>query len=203
MPKRGGCLGCLGGCLVKPLLALALGCVVVWGVQAVLNPWALHIGGRSTPLMYWHGTGTVVAKDGKKYPLYLTFSPGRPQRHLGTQRNGKRWAADLIGMGWLCVAPGNEERMKVSGTLYGSATDSSDGEFGFRLLEWRNPFSFTPPSRGFFDVGGTWHGDQLVMDEPDQQGIPFKSGMLIDHATVTLHWADRAEFDGACGAGAR
>lgn len=142
--------------------------------------------------------GTVISKDGKKYPLYLMFSPGKPQRHLGTGPDGRKWTADLIGTGWLCVAPGNEERMTLSGTLYGGSMNSTDGLFQFRLLEWRNPFSIAPPSRGFFDVAGMWHDGELVMDRPNEQGIAFKSGMLIDHATVTLQWADQTEFDAAC-----
>lgn len=171
----------------------------VWAVEAALNPWALHIGGRSTPLLYWHGTGIVVSKDGKAYPLYMYFSPSKPGGFSGGgKREGKVVSANLRGMGWLCTAPGNEERMTVSGTMYGGYTSSADSLFNFRLLEWQNPFSINPPNRGFFDVAGVWHGQELVLDRPNEQGIKFKSGLLIDNATATLHWADQAEFDAAC-----
>lgn len=97
MPRRGGCLGCLGGCLTKLFLFAVIGVAVAWGVTAALNPWALHMGGRSTPLLYWHGTGTLVSQDGKKYPLYVMFFPGKPLRGTSLPREGKRWSADLAG----------------------------------------------------------------------------------------------------------
>ena len=195
---RGGCVTTLAGCLTK-LVLTAVGVVVLaWVVMVVLNPWAMSIGGRSTPLLYWHGTGTVVAKNGKSYPLYLTFWPGRPERDNGGRREGKSWSADLDGRGWLCVAPGSAERMDVSGTMYGAYMSSADNLFDFRLLEWRKGFAINKQHRGFFDLAGTWQGPELVMDRTNEQGVPFKSGMLIDHATARLHWADYAEFEAAC-----
>lgn len=198
MRGRGGCLTSLGGCLTKLVLWAAVAAGFAWLVMVAMNPWALKIGGRSTPLLYWHGTGAVVSKDGRSYPLYLTFWPNRPGRHGGGRREGKGWSADLDGTGWLCVAPDSEERMDVSGTMYGGYMSSADSLFDFRLLEWRKPFAINYQHRGFFDVAGKWRGPELVMDRPNEQGIPFKSGMFIDHATVTLHWASRAEFDAAC-----
>jgi hypothetical protein len=189
--------GCLGGCLTKLVLIAAGAVAFVWVVTVALHPWALHIGGRSTPLLYWHGTGTVVSKDGKSYPLYLTFVPGKPQRTLG-RREGKRKNADLDGRGWLCVAPGTVERMNVSGTMYGGYTSTDGALIEFRLLEWRRPFAINYQKRGFFDVAGAFRGPDLVMDSPNEQGIPFNSGLFIDHATTTLHWAEYEEFEAAC-----
>jgi hypothetical protein len=144
-----------------------------------------------------------VSKDGKSYPLYLTFVPGKPQRTLG-RREGKRKNANLGGTGWLCVAPGTVERMNVSGTMYGGYTSTDGALIEFRLLEWRRPFSLSPTGRGFFDVAGAFRGPDLVLDSPNEQGIPFKSGMFIDHATVTLRWAEYGEFEAACrGAGSK
>ena len=77
------------------MMAIVL-CAAFYGLIVALNPWALHIGGRSTPLLYWHGTGTVLSKDGKSYPLYLSFWPGRPHRNGGGRREGKIWSADLL-----------------------------------------------------------------------------------------------------------
>jgi hypothetical protein len=168
-------------------------------VVVALNPWALHIGGRSTPLLYWHGTGTVLAKSGKTYPLYISFLPGRPQGFAGGgRREGKRVSAQLTGTGWLCIAPGQVEIMDLSGTMYGGYTSAADSLFDFRLLERRKAFAINPQRRGFFDVAGNWHGPQLVMDRPGEQGIPFKSGLFIDNATVTLRWADYEDFGAAC-----
>ena len=187
------------GCLANLFLLAVIGPAVAWMVIVVLNPWALHIGGRSTPLLYWHGTGTVVSKDGKTYPLYVSFWPGRPTGFSsGGRRNGKRKSADLSGTGWLCVAPGSVEKMKISGEMYGGYTSDTESLLSFRLLEWRKPFSINPPSRGFFDVAGEWQGPNLAMNRPGEQGIKFLSGLFIDNAKVTLHWADYDEFDLAC-----
>jgi hypothetical protein len=187
------------GCLTKLLLWPVVAVVLVWAFVVALNPWALHIGGRSTPLLNWHGAGTVVAKGGKTHKLYVSFWPDRPQGfHGGGRRGGKTVSAHLQGTGWLCVAPGTVERMELSGTMYGGYTSDANSLLDFRLLEWRKPFAINPQKRGFFDVAGTWHGPDLVMDRPNEQGIPLKSGLLIDNAVVTLRWASYEEFETAC-----
>ena len=173
-------------------------CAFIWLLTVALNPWALHIGGRSTPLLYWHGTGTVASKDGKTYPLYVSFWPGKPGRHGGGRREGKIWSADLKGTGWLCIAPGSVERMDMSGTMYGGYSSSDNSLFDFRFLEWRKSFTINYQNRGFFDVAGTWHGPLLVMDRPNEQGIKLNTGPFIDSATVTLHWSSYREFEAAC-----
>jgi hypothetical protein len=191
--------GCLAGCLTKLIMWVLIGCAFAWALLVLLNPWALHIGGRSTPLLYWHGTGTVASKDGKTYPLYVSFWPGRPQGfHGGGRREGKIVSAHLGGTGWLCTAPGTIERMELSGTMYGGYTSDKNSLLDFRLLEWRKPFAINYQHRGFFDVAGTWHGQELVMDRPNEQGIRLNSGPFIDNATVTLHWASYDEFEAAC-----
>jgi hypothetical protein len=38
------------------------------------------------------------------------------------------------------------------------------------------------------------------MNRPNEQGIPFNSGLFIDHAVVTLRWASYEEFEAACNA---
>ncbi len=191
--------GCLGGCLAKLIVWSFVALAFVWAVTVALNPWALHIGGRSTPLLFWHGSGTVVAKDGKTYPLYVSFWPGRPQGfHSGGRREGKGVRSHLGGNGWLCIAPGKTQRLKLSGTRYGGYLNADTGLIDFRLLEWGNPFAINYQHRGFFDVAGTWHGPELVMDRPNEQGIKFQTGPFIDNATVTLHWSTYEEFESTC-----
>jgi hypothetical protein len=192
-------VGCLTGCLTKLILFALVGCACAWALIVLLNPWALHIGGRPTPLLYWHGTGTVTSKDGKAYPLYVSFWPGRSQGfHGGGRREGKIIAAHLSGDGWLCIAPGRTERMQLSGTMYGGYTSDRDSLLDFRLLEWRRAFSINYQHRGFFDLAGAWHGQELVMDRPNEQGIKLNSGPFIDNASVTLRWARYEEFEAAC-----
>jgi hypothetical protein len=189
----------MSGCLTQLLLLVVVGVVLGWGLLVALNPWALHIGGRSTPLLYWQGAGTVLAKSGKAFPLYVSFWPGRPGGfHGGGRREGKIVSARLDGTGWLCIARGTVERMDVSGTMYGGYTSDSNSLLDFRLLEWRRPFAINPQRRGFFDVAGQWRGPELVLNRPNEQGIPFKSGLFIDDAVVTLRWASYGDFEVAC-----
>ena len=108
------------GCLTRLVLTLVAGLVFMWVVVVALNPWALHIGGRATPLLYWHGVGTVRAMNGTVLPLYVSFWPDRPGGVSGVgRREGRIVSARLQGNAWLCVAPGSVERMNVSGTMYG------------------------------------------------------------------------------------
>lgn len=109
--------------------------------------------------------------------------------------------AHIKGRGWLCVAPGQLEKMDVSGTMYGGYTSTDGALIDFRILEWRKAFAINYQRRGFFDVAGEFKGGDLVMDRPGEQGIPFASGMLIDHATVTLRWGSYEEFEAACKGG--
>jgi len=188
-----------GGCLTKLLLWAVVGVVLAWVVIAALNPWALHIGGRPTPLLYWHGAGTVMAKGGKALPLYLSFWPGRPRGfHGGGRREGKIVGARLDGNGWLCISRGMVERMELSGTMYGGYLTDANSLLEFRLLEWRQPFAINRQKRGFFDLAGTWQGPELIMNRPGEQGIPFGSGLFIDHAVVTVRWASYGDFEAEC-----
>jgi hypothetical protein len=199
MQPRRGCLGMLTGCLTKVILWSCVAVVFFWLLTIALNPWALKIGGRSTPFLYWHGVGTVVSKDGRQYPLYVTFWPGRPSGFSGGgRREGRRKVADVSGQAWLCLAPGHSERMDISGAKFGGYASTDDSLFAFRLLEWRKLTTFNYPHRGFFDIAGQFHGGDLVMDRTNEQGIQLNTGPFIDHATVTLHYAGKSEFEAAC-----
>jgi hypothetical protein len=199
MRGKGGCLGSLTGCLMKLVLILIAGLAFMYVVIVALNPWALHIGGRSTPLLYWHGMGSLKSKDGKTYPLYLSFWPGKPSGYsTGGRRGSKRKSADLKGSGWLCLAPGAIETMDISGEMYGGYTTDQDSVLDFRFLEKRKAFSTNYQNRGFFDVAGGWQRPLLVLDRPDEQGIKLNTGPFVDHATVTFHWAGYDEFVSSC-----
>lgn len=199
MQGRRGCLGVFTGCLTKLVVWAVVAAALFWGLIVALNPWALRIGGRSTPLLYWHGMGTLKAKDGREYPLYVTFYPGRPAGfHGGGRREGKAVSAQVDGAGWLCLEPGSIEKLDLSGTIYGGYLSADNSLFDFRFLEWRKAFAVNPQSRGFFDVAGTWHGKNLVLDRSGEQGIRLTTGPFIDNATVTLQWADYGAFKRAC-----
>src|SRR5215471_14700379 len=71
------------GCLVDLFKLLLLCVVVVCGVASLTSPWAFHIGGRWTPLLYWSGYGKLVTRTGT-YPLYVVFYPSADfsKRHV-------------------------------------------------------------------------------------------------------------------------
>ena len=191
--------GCLAGCLTKLVLWSAIAVAAVYLFTIALNPWALHIGHRSTPLLWWHGSGTVIGKNGKSYPLYLSFTPGRPQGfHGGGRREGKIVSAHLDGSAWICAGPGEIRRLSVSGTMYGGYTSSDNSLFDFRFIDYTKPFSFRQPNRGFFDLAGSFHGQQLVLDRPNEQGIPFDKSLFLDNATATLDWSSYDQFETKC-----
>ena len=70
--RRRGPLGC------GAMLLLTVAAILV--VYVGLTPWALHIGGRSTPLEQWDGYGEVRASNGGKYLLFTHLAGRNPRR---------------------------------------------------------------------------------------------------------------------------
>ena len=173
---------------------------VVWVLIVALNPWALHIGGRSTPLLYWHGTGTVRVEGRQDVSAVCVVLAGkadaarrRPSRGQDLERGsqGHRLAMPRAGVG----RADGPERHDVR-RIPDQRPDSLLRLPAFWSGESRSQINYQ--NRGFFDVAGTWHGPDLVMDRPDEQGIKLNTGPFIDHATVTLHWASYDEFESTC-----
>jgi len=186
MRKRHGCLTTLFGLVVFCI-------AVVYGVTAVTSPWAFHIGGRRTPLLYWSGSGKLITKNGT-YPLYVYFFPDSHFSRL--QLDGLRPIGGLQGSGWLCTSPGVMQRLKLSGTTFGEWRSTDRNLMEFRLLE-KKTFD-APQGRGFFDLYGYWQGPKLVMQDRGRSGSAFRSGLKIEHASVTLNWSPYSDFKDAC-----
>ncbi len=185
--KRHGCLATLFGLLV-------IGVAVVYGVAALTSPWAFHIGGRSTPLLYWSGSGKLVTKNGT-YPLYVYFFPASHSSRL--QLDGLRPTGGLQGSGSLCTSPGVIQQLKLSGTIFGGWRSTEGSLMEFRLLEYKK-FLDSGTHRGYFDLYGRWRGQQLVMDDRGRWSAPFRSGLKIERASVTLDWGSYSDFKAAC-----
>ena len=180
--------------IFKLLTVVVIGGGIFYAVVAALNPWALHIGGKPTPLLYWTGMGKLAAKDGRDYLLYVFLYPGTGASRL--HREGLRPNSGLSGTAELCTAPGKTQLLKLSGTMYGGYRSTNGSLMEFRLLEWK---VVDPQMRkGYFDLAGNWNGDELVMDRPNQQSRPFLSGVRIDAATVSLRYATHVDFVQAC-----
>lgn len=190
MPRKFGCIGCIG----KIFLALVFGCVLFYAAILVTDPWAYHIGGRSTPLLTWRGSGKLLTKSGVEYPLYLYFYPSPHFSKL--HREGLRPTGGVQGMGWLCTGRGVTQQLKLSGTIWGGWRSTDNALIAFRLNE---PTIFNVGQReGFFDLAGRFHGSALVMDSGTNVPNQFRSGLRIDHASVALDWDSYSHFKSVC-----
>ena len=181
------------GCLTSLLGLVVVGVLAVYVVAAVTSPWAFHIGGRWTPLLYWSGSGNLQTKSGA-YPLYISFFPSSHSSRL--RLDGLRPTGGLQGSGWLCTAPGVIQRLKLSGTIYGGWSSTEGSLMTFRLLD---PLYFNMGQRqGYFDLYGRWQGPKLVMDDRGRWSATFRSGVRIERASVSFDWGSYGEFKTAC-----
>jgi hypothetical protein len=180
--------------LAKLVLVAILCGAVFYGVVVALDPWSLHIGGRWTPLLTWQGSGKLLTKGGSEYPLYVYFYPSShfSQLHM----DGLRPTGGVQGSGWLCTSRGVAQRLTLSGTIYGGWRSTEGSLIAFRLLEPK--VIDVGQGQGFFDLTGRWHGPQLVMEDRGAPGSRFRSGLRIEHASVTLNWGSYSDFTAAC-----
>jgi hypothetical protein len=188
MSKRGGCLA--------NIFKLLLVCVIAfYAALGLTSPWAFHIGGRSTPLLYWSGYGKLVTKSGT-YPLYVLFYPSAHFSKLHI--DGLRPTGGLKGTASLCAAPGVVENLTLSGTIYGGWASTQDALMQFRLLDYK--IFDVGQRQGYFDLYGRWRGSELVMDDRGESSGKFRSGLKIDHASVTFDYGSLSDFKKACSA---
>ena len=180
--------------LTKILAVIVVGGALFYGVVVALDPWAVHIGGRSTPLLTWSGSGKLLTKSGREYPLYVSFFPSShfSQLHM----DGLRPTGGLQGNGWLCTSPGVMQRLQLSGTIYGGWRSTEGSLTAFRLLEPK--LIDVGQGQGFFDLIGRWRGPELVMDSRNAVPNQFRSGLKIEHPSVTLHWGSYSDFKALC-----
>jgi len=181
--------GCLGNLLGLVVLAV----VLVYGVAAITSPWAFHIGGRWTPLLYWEGRGRLVTRNGV-YPFYVFFYPSSQMSRLRV--DDLQPTGGLQGSAAICVSPGTTQSMKLSGTVFGGWRSTEAALMQFRLLDWK--IIDVGQRQGYFDLYGHWRGAELVMDDRGGFGGTLRSGLRIDKASVTFNWSSYSDFENAC-----
>jgi hypothetical protein len=197
--RKRGPLGCFSLLLLLVLLPL--------GLQALLTPWAFHVGGRSTPLGHWTGFGTVEASNGGRYVLFTDFYSGMlvdPSSHRSGGGLGHR--DSLKGTGVLCTASGATHTFELAGRV--DAWSSTDGAKTWLSLRHGTPERL--PSGWDVAWHGAWRGPALELASPDNSFTEvFTPKGAIRHTTstadagtarVTLRYGAREEFDAACGA---
>jgi len=148
--KRRGCITSLSGAL---LFAVA--------VILLIHPWALHMGGRWTPALTWHGGGTLESSSGARYLLFL---------EVWLDRERGRSAKALAGRARLCTPDGEPHELKVDGYVKGVWWN----------LEGR-PVTFTFSNakeavpRLKFTLSGSWQGQRLVLEDQGSMALSFAS----------------------------
>ena len=180
-----------------PVLAILVIIIVCLGVLLTI-PWAFHIGGRWTPLLTWRGSGKLLTKGGIEYPLWVCFYPSAHQS--SRVLDGRRATAGVQGLACLCMSPGVTQALELEGTIYGGWRSTEGSLMEFRMHE---PKVFdVGQGAGFFDLYGRWRGPELVMDDRGEPGNTFRSGLRIEHASVTLDWSRFWTCKAACASAA-
>ena|SRR5215469_1053556 len=171
--------------------------LVIYGGLALTSPWAFHIGGRWTPLLNWTGVGKLVAKSGS-YPIYIWLMPSSHFSSL--HLDGLRPTGGVSGRGFLCVSPGTVIPLEVTGTIYGGWRSTDGSLMDIRVFEANSASQrlFDVSHRGYFDLFGYWHGQQLAMNDRGRYSSKFRSGLTVEHASVTFEWGSKSEFESAC-----
>jgi hypothetical protein len=183
---------------------LVLMVVVLFVVYVGLAPWALHIGGRSTPSREWNGYGQVVASNGGTYLLFTHLEGGVQDpagRHGGLGRRDT-----LHGTAQLCTRSGATYTFKLTGSVDGWwSTDGAATRIG---LSGGTPTRL--PSGWLVALHGIWKGPALELTSPDNsfttvftpRGEIRRITSTADAGTarVTLQFGSEAEFAAACNA---
>lgn len=189
--RKKGC-GCLGSVTFAILLVIAL--------LLLLNPWSLHMGGRWTPALTWHGVGKLHSTTGATYGLFMEVYPhmerGRSSG-FGTRKN-------MEGTAKICTPQGEIYAMTVDGYLK-AWLDADKKPITFYL---RTKKDAQPKLRA--DLYGSWQGLELVLDDKGSMAMSFAvngnaKGYLIgtnaptEDTTGTLRYAAESEFASVCG----
>jgi hypothetical protein len=197
-PRRRRRIGCLG--------SLVLAIVVLIAVYTLPNPWALHIGGRFTPLESWQGLGAVTASNGGHYELYVSFSAGllNGGEHGHSACSGTGGCDELSGTARLCTASGKTWTFRLTGDV--ETWWATDGAAA------RVDLTNSPPLPDGWVVAfhGNWRGPGLVLSSPDnsftevftRQGDIRSVTSTADAGTahVTLAYGGPDAFTAACAA---
>ena len=191
--KRRGC-GCFASVAWAVLLLLA--------VYVLLNPWALHIGGRWTPALTWHGVGKLQSTSGANYGLFLEVNLYMRHRRHSTSSGSK----NLAGTAKLCTPQGEIYPLTVSGYIKQAWLDADRKPVTFYFASLKD----AQPKLGF-ELLGSWQGQALVLEDrgsmamsfaPDGRAKGYLDGANSpkENTTGRLHYSTESEFSSLCSA---
>jgi hypothetical protein len=185
---------------LRLLLVAALAIVVV---QVVPTPWALHIGGESTPFGYWSGVGAVHASNGGQYVLFIEFRGGIIGEGSRPSCSG-RGCDNMFGTARMCTESGRIYTFKLRGIVHGWWT--TDGSRTTVSLTGGTPDRLPPGWVVAFH--GVWDGPVLSLESPDNSfteiftpaGAIRRVTSTADSGTarLTLRPRQEADFTSAC-----
>ena len=139
-------------------MMLFLGVIAVLAGTVGVTPWAVHMGGKFTPLGRWDGYGPVRASNGGRYELFVHLQGGKGVRQCGVQG-----CDDLRGSAKLCARSGQIDSFKLRGTVDGWW--STEGAKATLLLSGGSP---VPLQEGWLVVfTGAWRGPVLRLASTD------------------------------------
>jgi len=189
--KRGcGCLGSVTGLII-----------LVTALLVLLNPWSLHMGGRWTPALTWHGVGTLHSSTGATYGFYMELWPYM-SRGRGGYSGGHQ---NIEGSAKICTPQGGIYPMTVSGYLKNAWLDADGKPITFYLRSRKDA-----PIRLNIDLHGSWQGQELVLEDKGNMAMSFSAdgnakGYLhglnapTENTAGKLRYASDSEFASVCG----
>jgi hypothetical protein len=185
--RRAGCLGYSG------ILLLVIVLIAVVG-----HPWALHMGGRWTPAMVWHGYGKMHSSTGADYMMWMNIGP----MAMASRKSGRR--DNFQGTAIVCTPQGTALTMDVFGKMSG-------------WLNVDEARMLVTTQRGVrpaltFRLNGYWKGSDLFLQDNGSladsfraDGSPkgFAQGLRApaENAQVSLRYGKQSEFEATCHGG--
>jgi len=185
------------------LRLLLLAIIALLAVYILPTPWALHIGGRFTPLEEWDGYGPVQASNGGHYLLFTHFRGGILDSG-GDTSCSFRGCVSMFGTAKLCTQGGQRYTFTLNGAVHGWA--STNGARTSLDLTGGTPKPL--PDGWVVAFHGVWHGPVLPIDDTDNSftevftptGAIRTTTSTKDAGTAhgTLRFGSAASFDHAC-----
>jgi hypothetical protein len=183
--KRRGC-GCLGSITGVILIAVA--------ATVLIHPWALHIGGRWTPALTWHGIGTLHSSSGANYPIFMELTVAMPEGRRGG--DGK----DLQGSAKICTPQGEVYPLNVTGYFKRAWLTMEGKPVTFYLRSRKD----AEPKLSLTLVG-QWSGPELQLEDKGNFAMTFApdghvKGYLrgtnspTENTSGALRYATESEF---------
>lgn len=198
--------GCLTGCLIQSLGALALGLVLVAALYGMLAPWAYYLGGNTFHINPgWTGWGRMHSNNLGDFAVYVRIQP--------SFRGSRVYAGSyLSGLGYLCTPRGETFRMHLGGGMRARLPLITNGEkINLYMYSWPAFIGgFTGDHRPGITLRGQWQNPNIVMDDQGSLARAFLSDGTVyrghdpqrlppkEVVPLTLQPGTYSDFKSAC-----